>query len=106
MTFCWTCRECENRTTTSSRDLVPVCHGSMRRDWFLEGVGVGAGVRVSRDGSQREQAELFLPNNDEFAGPGDPDGTKGMREWHAAHRGKDGSADRSLVPGRIDKRTF
>jgi len=60
---------------------------------------------VSRDGTVRDQAELFLPTNRELAGPGDPDGTKGMREWHERFEPRSDNP-RPYVPGRIEKRSF
>lgn len=76
------------------------------RETIGVGFGVGSGVKVSRDGTDHELAELFLPNNDEFISPSDPDGTKGMRNWHETHRPKEGAGDRSLVPGRIDRKVM
>ena len=78
----------------------------MSRDYRAEGVGIGRGVRVSRDGTDHDLGELFLPGNDEFMNADDPDGTKGLRGWHETHQPKDGAGDRSLVPGSIDKRSF
>jgi hypothetical protein len=78
----------------------------MGRDYQREAVGIGSGVRVSRDGTESDINKLFLPGNDEFVGPGDPDGTKGMREWHDTHQPKEGAGDRGKVPGRIEKRSF
>jgi hypothetical protein len=82
------------------------CGGAIVRDWRAEGVGVGRGVRVSRDGTNKDLGELFLPGNDEFMSADDPDGTKGMRTWHDTHQPKEGAGDRALVPGYIDKRSF
>lgn len=78
----------------------------MVRDYRAEAVGIGEGVRVSRTGTNIEQARLVLPNNGDFAGPGDPDGTKGMREWHDTHEPKTQAAARAQAPGRISKRSF
>lgn len=77
----------------------------MVRDYRAEGVGVGAGVRVSRDGTNLDQARLFLPDNSEFAGPGDPDGKKGAREWLDSHEPKEaGGATNPLLD--IERRSF
>lgn len=77
----------------------------MRRDYGAEGVGLGSGVKVSRDGTVRDSAALFLPDNRDFAGPGDPDGNKGMREWREEHTPRD-SNKKPYWPGAVDKRTF
>jgi len=107
MTFCFKCKTCGERWD-STQQLGHLCPGSpdVVRDYRAEMVGVGTGVRVSRDGTESEIAALFLPDNDEFAGPGDPDGTKGMRKWHETHQPKEGAGDRSMVPGRITRRSF
>jgi len=103
---------CENRHRFESQEhglMVcpePGCGRGLYRRYRDEGVGLGSGVKVSRDGTARDMGELFLPDNSEFAGPDDPDGTKGLREWHDTHQPKEGAGDRSLVPGRIDKRSF
>ncbi len=76
------------------------------RETIGAGFGIGSGVRVSRDGTARDMGELFLPSNEEFAGPGDPDGTKGLRQWHETHQPKEGAGNRALVPGRVDRRSF
>lgn len=108
MVYCFTCRDCGFQCELNSRE-VPGCYqcgGDLLRDWRREAVGVGAGVRVSRDGTDHERARLFLPSNDEFKGPDDPDGTKGMREWHDTHQPKESTGDRSLVPGNIERKSF
>lgn len=77
----------------------------MVRDWKAEGVGVGSGVRVSRDGTLRDQARLFLPDNDEFKGPGDPDGTKGMREWRETHSPHETNSQ-PFYPGTVERKVY
>lgn len=67
------------------------------RDYRAESFGVGVGVRVSRDGTVRDQARLFLPGNDEFKGPDDPDGTKGAREWLESHQPKEKGGHNPLL---------
>jgi len=113
MTYCFKCPNCGAKYESSYRTAYCTECGDgevvifeMVRDYRAELVGVGTGVRVSRDGTESEIAALFLPDNDEFVGPGDPDGTKGMRKWHETHQPKEGAGDRSMVPGRITRRSF
>lgn len=108
--FVFVCPEDGFRLETPERDPAPVHQHpnydcAMRRDWKAEGVGVGSGVRVSRDGTLLDQAHLFLPDNNEFKGPGDPDGTKGMRAWHERHAPAEGNKN-PVHPGRVDRRVF
>lgn len=113
--YCFKCPTCGYRVEQRHREPAP-SHGphllgkdyysTMVRDYGAEGVGIGSGVKVSRDGTAHEMGRLFLPGNDEYAGPGDPDGTKGMRKWHAEHRPMSGDGDRALVPGKIDRKVF
>lgn len=79
---------------------------TMRRDYSSEGVGIGAGVRVSRTGTVADQARLVLPTNADFKGPSDPEGTKGMREWHDTHVPAASSQRGIQVPGHIERRSF
>jgi hypothetical protein len=116
MTFCFKCSFCGYVVETPVRDPAPTCnHGMapvcgedteipMDRDWKAEGVAVGRGVRVSRDGTMREQAQLFLPDNDEFKGPGDPDGTKGARQWLETHQPKEPGGRNPLLT--TERRSF
>jgi hypothetical protein len=85
--YCFKCSVCGNRFESTDRETSH-CGVQAVRDYHAEGVGIGSGVRVSRDGTLREQAELFLPTNRDFAGPDDPDGRKGAREWLETHAPK------------------
>ena len=76
----------------------------MVRDWRAEGLVVGTGARVSRSGTVRDQARLFLPDNNEFAGPGDPDGKKGARKWLETHQAKESGGSTPLL--EIDREVF
>ena len=78
---------------------------AMRRDYAAENVGIGSGVRVSRNGTNKDIDRLFMPNNDEFKGPGDPDGTKGMRAWRENHIPKDDNHN-PRWPGEVEKKVF
>jgi hypothetical protein len=109
MAFCFKCVECGARFEQREREPAPACIRHelyMVRDYKAEGVGIGSGVRVSRDGTVSEQAKQFLPDNSEFAGPGDPDGTKGMREWHETHQPKESVRRQVQLPGHIEKKSF
>lgn len=108
MTYCFICTACGTRQEAQSRTLgnyVCYCGGTWRRDYRAEAVGIGSGVKVSRDGTKLDQARLFLPDNSDFKGPGDPDGTKGMRDWHESFEPR---ADNPAptVPGRIERHSF
>jgi len=117
MTFCFVCDFCGYRVETAVRDPAPYCcHGlspicgedletPMRRDWRVEGVGVGSGVRVSRTGTSLDQACLFLPDNDEFKGPDDPDGTAGMRRWREGHTPREDNPNPAW-PGTVERKVF
>lgn len=108
MTFCFRCPFCEFRVETQTRVPEPLCplHGaSTVRDWKAEGVGVGSGVKVSRDGLLADQARVFLPTNTEMAGPGDPDGTKGMRDWREKHAPKADNR-KPFWPGEVERKVF
>jgi len=101
-------------TATQSVRTEPACDHNegpqaprsiMVRDYRAEAVGIGAGVRVSRAGTMKDQRELFLPTNRDFAGNGDPDGTKGMREWRENNAPADGNSKPSW-PGQVDKKVW
>lgn len=110
VTYCYKCPQCSFMLERSNRDPYdpdpcPACgSGTLRRDYRAESVGVGSGVRVSRTGTNLEQARLFLPDNREFAGPGDPDGKKGAREWLDTHQPKESGGNNPLL--EIERRSF
>lgn len=111
MAYCFKCPQCGYWLETPIRDPAPTCASdahdleyTMRRDYRAEGVGLGSGIKVSRDGTVLDQARLFLPDNDEFAGPGDPDGTKGAREWLESHQPKESKGHNPLL--EIERRSF
>lgn len=74
--------------TSTSREA-PFCGScgsfSVRRDYQAEAVGLGSGVKMSRDGTLGDQARMFLPEAKDFAKPGDPDGIKGLNNWNETH---------------------
>jgi len=48
---------------------------------------------------------MFLPTAKEMAGPGDPDGSKGLRTWADEHDPKPGNKKPSY-PAGIPKRSY
>lgn len=92
-TYCMKCSEptCTFTETTPEYGLIglmncPFHDAPMKRDWKREAVGIGSGVRASRETlSDAGYRELFLPSAKDYAGPGDPTGQKGLREWREEH---------------------
>lgn len=108
ITYCYRCKDCGQALTGTDRELndgAVHCVTPIIRDYRAEAVGLGHGVKVSRDGTLADQKRLFLPDNDEFKGPGDPDGKKGMREWHENFAPK-ADNPRPVNVGEIEKRVF
>lgn len=82
----------------------PECNGFMRRVFT---VAVSNLVELKRErerGGARAVRDLFLPTAKELAGPGDPDGEKGIRAWADEHQPKPGNA-KPLYPD-IPKKVF
>lgn len=113
-TYCYLCPVCGEREAHQSDGPEKVCCAScmlktglwydMHRDYRAEMVGIGSGVRVSRDGTSRDQAALFLPSNEDFKGPGDPDGSKGARRWLDDHAPKESGGNNPLLD--IERKSF
>lgn len=100
-TYCFRCTQCGNQVTHGAR-IAPTCHGTMVRDWRSENVDIGSGVRVSRDGTTKDISRLFLPSADEFVGPNDPDGSKGIRKWNETHTNEnEAKAIRPEMPRKV-----
>src|SRR5438128_1587023 len=60
----------------------------MRRDYQADLPDFGNAVQVKREreaGGREAVRDLFLPTAKDFAGPGDPDGSKGIRAWNDEH---------------------
>ena len=107
MTYCFRCRTCgaryEGRTPGTAGELDAACRycaGPIVRDYRAEAVGIGSGVRVSRDqfGGLEARAAAFLPTPDDFKGPGDPDGMKGLRSWRDEHEPTKGDVIGNMLP--------
>jgi hypothetical protein len=95
-TYCFVCRNCGLRFTANTRaPEIPYCCDEpvLARDYRGERVGIAvAGLRAEREqGGSSAVRDLFLPTADEMAGPGDPDGSKGIREWNETHDPKPGN---------------
>lgn len=103
-TYCFVCVFCSARFESLHRSPLH-CGQAARRDYGAEGVGLGSGVKVSRDGTVNDSAALFLPGNKDFAGPRDPDGNKGMRKWRDAHGPRDTNT-KPRWPGTVDREVF
>lgn len=106
-TYCYTCKGCGCLATTQAYSNVPTCHGPMVRDYKSEAVGVAVvGLQREREAGGKEGLKrLFLPHNDDFKGPGDPDGLKGMREWRENNQPASGNK-RPEWPGDVEKRVM
>ncbi len=105
--FCFKCPSCESSLETKVKDPAPVCPDCgivMRRDYHTEGVGIGTGVKVSRTGTMRDQARLFLPDQNEFKSSDDPDGKRGARKWLEEHQPKEKGGYNPLL--EIERRSF
>jgi hypothetical protein len=79
--------------------------GAIVRDYRAENVGV-VGLELMKAereaGSKEAYDRLFLPHNDDFKGPGDPDGTIGMRAWRDNHQPRP-SNHAPRWPGTVEK---
>jgi len=95
-TYCFFCPSCDFVTTSNVHGLVPACsHGPMKRDYRAENTAVQT-LQLKREretGGSSAVRDLFLPSAKDYAGPSDPDGSKGIRQWNDEH-----------VPGNGNKR--
>jgi hypothetical protein len=63
-------------------------------------------LKISREaGGLTNHAKLMLPTNDDFKGPEDPDGKKGMREWREEHPPRE-TNKKPHWPGEVEKKVF
>lgn len=70
----------------------PVCsHGPMQRDYRSDRVGLGIAELKRERESGDLLARTFMPHADDFAGPTDPDGSKGLRKWKEEHAPAEGN---------------
>ena len=71
--------------------LCELCGEPLRRIFNLN-LGNITQLRGERErGGSSAVRDLFLPTAKELAGPGDPDGSKGIREWNETHDPKPGN---------------
>jgi hypothetical protein len=78
------------------------------RDYQAENAGLGNLQDLKHDremGSSNNAANLFLPENKDFAGPSDPEGKTGMRAWRERHRPRS-SNKKPFWPGDVQKKVF
>lgn len=95
--YCYRCTEpgCQFTEVQHSNTLAGIlkCRfhdAPMRRDYRAEGVGTAiANLKREREwdraGDGTGGAASILPTHDDFKGPGDPDGKKGLRAWREEH---------------------
>lgn len=93
---CSTCSgTAEVAALISETPEVPRCpeHGEMVRDYRADvPVAAIANLRRERElGGAKAARDLFLPTAKDFAGPSDPDGQKGIRDWADRHQPRDGN---------------
>lgn len=86
-TYCFRCTHCEMTTELLTADPSAFNKGTphqLVRDYRAESVGFNAAALANarkREGTEK----LFLPSRRDFAGPRDPDGSKGLKEWKDRH---------------------
>lgn len=105
--YTFACPECgkyecvEAPVATGPR--APVCHGPMKRNYRADGIRSNLrDLKREREGFTKE---LFLPTAEDYKSPGDPDGTKGLRQWDEDHSPK-GHAGLTRPGGRELKASF
>jgi hypothetical protein len=87
--YCFYCPTCGTKYTVSQR-MAPYCiqclNGTIR-DYRAENVVANtAALARERGGKDLDWFKrTFLPTADEFKGPDDPDGSKGLRKWNDEH---------------------
>ncbi len=104
--YLWKCLECGRKVRAVRYVDGRICAGGhkMVRDYRSENVGLGTGVRASREPTKAEAEALFLPSGDDLATPADPTGQKALREWNETH-GPKPENKRPLRP-KVDKELF
>jgi hypothetical protein len=101
-TYCYRCELCGGEFTYHERGYWVCPTGDMAplvRDYRAEAVGVQVlGLKRERErGGASAVRDMFLPTAKDFAGPTDPDGSKGLRQWGEEHAPKSGNK-RPLYP--------
>jgi hypothetical protein len=111
-TYCYKCLNCEAKftgvTPGSAGELnLPCgsCGGRITRDYRAEAVGFStASLAHAREFDMQSHRDQFLPTPADYAGPDDPDGQKGLREWRESVSPKAGNK-RPAEPD-IDKKVW
>lgn len=112
--YIFACRSCGAWTEGIEPDPMAVDHiacgacGAQRgwkRDYRAEGVVANtAGLARERDGKDNTWfRDNFLPTAKDYAGPSDPDGSKGLQKWNDEHGPRDDNHKpvRPEVPKRV-----
>lgn len=100
MTYIYKCtrEDCGESVVSRHRDFVgeecPCEAGVLVRDYRAESVGFAVGTlkRERERGGSSAIRDTFLPTAADYAGPGDPDGSKGIREWNDTHDPRPGNS--------------
>ena len=108
--YLFRCRDCGRRHAGFDPDpkllACESCGSPVIRDYRAEGVNDGASAKLKREREGKGDAYMrdqFLPTAKDYAGPGDPDGSKGLREWNDTHGPREGNKNplRPEVPKRV-----
>jgi hypothetical protein len=94
-TFCFKCDGAHDAACRTTVELLVPDASAMNkgrphhfvRDWQRENVGFQT-LQLKREretGGSSAVRDLFLPKAADYAGPGDPDGSKGIRQWNDEH---------------------
>jgi len=77
----------ESKNINTQQPVFCCAYPMLKRDYRAEGVGFAVAklARQRKDATDTEMRDLFLPTADEFIGPDDPDGSKGIEKWNDEH---------------------
>lgn len=101
--YVYKCRDCGARLEGTDRDLndgAVHCSTPIARDYRAEAVGFAVSklARERKEGTDKDLARVFLETAEEAAHPGDPDGSKTIREWNETHMPKEVSESKAIRP--------
>lgn len=106
--YLFRCPTCGNRQALFRPDPDTCEHcgtDRMVRDYRSEGVTANTAALARERGGQDNGwfRENFLPTAKDYAGPTDPDGTKGLQKWNDEHGPRDDNHNpvRPEVPKRV-----
>lgn len=80
--------------------LLCECGADATRFYRAEGKRLNGMAQMKMERDPSYDPTLFLPTKKDFAGPGDPDGEKGMNQWMEDHRPADSSNGAKMVDPR------